>query len=141
VLESGRIIGRNPTLERRMYSGSLPPDLKRILHAICGPLVGGKPLAMTDGVSFNDDQMRLRTKGAAHNIAVLKHITLNLIRLDPIKRNGGIKANIFIANSFVRYRTLQAQMISVDCPGLDAAQARIAVSIMIVPFGCREYPS
>jgi hypothetical protein len=41
--------------------------------------------------------MRARTKAAAHDLAVLKHITLNLIRLDPIKRRGGIKARPFIA--------------------------------------------
>jgi hypothetical protein len=34
--------------------------------------------------------MRARTKAAAHNLAVLKHITLNLIRLDPVKRKSGI---------------------------------------------------
>ena len=30
-------------------------------------------------VAFADDQMRARTGHAAHNLAVLKHITLNLI--------------------------------------------------------------
>jgi len=43
-------------------------------------------------VVFADDQMRARTGHAAHNLAVLRHITLNLIRLDPIPRKGGIKA-------------------------------------------------
>ncbi len=34
-------------------------------------------------MSCNNDQMRARTKAAAHNLAVLKPITLNLIRLHP----------------------------------------------------------
>jgi hypothetical protein len=55
-------------------------------------------------VSFNDDQMRARTKAAAHNLAVLKHITLNLIRLDPIKRKGGVKARRLIAATSDSYR-------------------------------------
>jgi hypothetical protein len=38
-------------------------------------------------VAFND----------AHNLAALKHIALNLIRLDPMKRKGGIKARRLIA--------------------------------------------
>jgi len=42
-------------------------------------------------VAFADDQMRARTGHAAHNLAVLEHMTLNLIRLDPLKRKGGIK--------------------------------------------------
>ncbi len=42
-------------------------------------------------VAFADDQMRARTGHAAHNLAVLEHMTLNLIRLDPLKRKDGIK--------------------------------------------------
>ncbi len=55
-------------------------------------------------VCFNDDQMRARTKAAAHNLAELKHITLNLIRLDPVKRKGGVKARRLIAANSVLYR-------------------------------------
>jgi predicted transposase YbfD/YdcC len=36
-------------------------------------------------VPFGDDQIRARTGFAAHNPALLKHITLDLIRLDPVK--------------------------------------------------------
>jgi hypothetical protein len=38
------------------------------------------------------------------NLAVLKHITLNLIRLDPVKRKGGIKARRLIAATSDAYR-------------------------------------
>jgi hypothetical protein len=55
-------------------------------------------------VSLHDDQMRARSKAAAHNLAVLKHITLNLIRLDPVKRKGGIKARRLIATTSDNYR-------------------------------------
>ena len=55
-------------------------------------------------VAFADDQMRARTGHTAHNLAILKHITLNLIRLDPIKRKGGIRARRFIAATSDRYR-------------------------------------
>ncbi len=53
---------------------------------------------------FADDQMRARTRHAAHNLALLKRITRNLIRLDPIKRQGGIKARRFIAATSNAYR-------------------------------------
>ena len=56
------------------------------------------------GVSCNDDPMRARTKAAAHNLAVRKHITLNLIRLDPIKRKGSIETRRMIAATPDRYR-------------------------------------
>ncbi|GHU32799.1 hypothetical protein FACS189497_14510 [Betaproteobacteria bacterium] len=55
-------------------------------------------------VAFADDQMRARSGHAAHNLAILKHITLNLIRLDPIPRKGGIKAKRFIAATSDVYR-------------------------------------
>lgn len=55
-------------------------------------------------VIFQDDHMRARTAHAAHNLAVLKHITLNLIRLDPVKRKGGIKARRLIAATSDTYR-------------------------------------
>jgi len=48
--------------------------------------------------------MRARTKAAAHNLADLKHLTLNLIRLDPVKRKGGIKARRLIAATSDLYR-------------------------------------
>ncbi|MGD1026057.1 MAG: ISAs1 family transposase, partial [Candidatus Sulfotelmatobacter sp.] len=55
-------------------------------------------------VSLNDDRMRARSKAAAHNLAVVRHIALNLIRLDPIKRKGGIKARRLIAATSDSYR-------------------------------------
>jgi len=55
-------------------------------------------------VALGDDQMRARNGHAAHNHAILKHITLNLIRLDPIKRKGGIRARRFVAAISDKYR-------------------------------------
>lgn len=56
-------------------------------------------------VAFADDRMRARTGHAAHNLALLKHITLNLIRLDPIKQKGSIKARRLIAATSDHYRS------------------------------------
>jgi len=44
-------------------------------------------------VMFNDDQSRMRTDYAAHNFAMVRHITLNLIRLHqtPKKQSINIK--------------------------------------------------
>lgn len=55
-------------------------------------------------VVFADDQMRARTGHAAHNLALLKHITMNLIRLDPVPRKGGIKVRRLIASTSDSYR-------------------------------------
>ena len=104
VLESERTIGDKTTGERRLYISSLAPDAQSICHAIRSHWAVENRLHWCMDVSFNDDQMRARTKAAAHNLAVLKHITLNLIRLDPIKRKGGVKARRLIAATSDSYR-------------------------------------
>jgi len=104
VLESERTIGNKTTQEQRLYISSLPPDAERISQAIRSHWEVENRLHWVMDLSFNDDQMRVRTKAAAHNLAVLKHITLNLIRLDPIKRKGSIKTRRIIAATSDRYR-------------------------------------
>lgn len=56
------------------------------------------------GVKTLREVLRARTGHAAHNLAVLKHITLNLIRLDPTPRKGGIKVRRLIAATSDLYR-------------------------------------
>lgn len=104
VLESERSIGGKTTCEQRLYLSSLAPDAHRIAYAVRAHWSVENRLHWTMDVTFNDDQMRARTQSAAHNLAVLKHITLNLIRLDPIKRKGGIKARRLIAATSDLYR-------------------------------------
>ena len=104
VIESERCIQGKTTVERRFYISSLPADASRLLAAIRAHWTVENRLHWCMDVAFADDQMRARTKHAAHNLAILKHITLNLIRLDPIKRKGGIKARRFIAATSDAYR-------------------------------------
>jgi predicted transposase YbfD/YdcC len=104
VLESERTTGDKTTREQRLYISSLTAGAQRISQAIRSHWSVENRLHWSMDVSFNDDQMRARTKAAAHNLAVLKHITLNLIRLDPVKRKGGIKARRLIAATSDLYR-------------------------------------
>ena len=104
VIESERCIQGKTSLERRFYLSSLPADATRLLPVIRAHWSVENRLHWCMDVAFADDQMRARSGHAAHNLAILKHITLNLIRLDPIKRKGGIKARRFIAASSDQYR-------------------------------------
>jgi hypothetical protein len=54
--------------------------------------------------------MRARFKAAAHNLAVLKHIALDLIRFDPVIRKGGINARRLMAAASAAYT-------EPNCPG------------------------
>jgi predicted transposase YbfD/YdcC len=104
VIEAERCINGKTSLERRFYISSLPADAQRLAKAIRAHWSVENSLHWCMDVVFADDQMRARTGHAAHNLAVLKHITLNLIRLDPVKRKGGIKARRLIAATSDLYR-------------------------------------
>lgn len=103
-LESERTVNGKTTQEQRFYISSLAPDAQRLHSAIREHWTVENRLHWGMDVVFGDDQMRARTGYAAHNLAVLKHITLNLIRLDPIKRKGGLKARRLIAATSDQYR-------------------------------------
>ena len=46
-----------------------------------------------------DDPMRARTDHAAHNLVILRQFVLNLPRLAPVRRNGGLKVQCIIAGT------------------------------------------
>jgi len=104
VIESERCLRGKTTRERRFYISSLPPDADRLLRAIRAHWSVENNLHWCMDVAFADDHMRARTGHVAHNLTVLKHITLNLIRLAPVQRKGGIKARRLIAATSDLYR-------------------------------------
>jgi predicted transposase YbfD/YdcC len=104
VIESERCINGKTSLEHRFYISSLPADAGRLAKAVRAHWAVENRLHWCMDVVFADDQMRARTGHAAHNLALLRHITLNLIRLDPVKRKGGIKARRLIAATSDTYR-------------------------------------
>lgn len=69
-------------------------------------------------VAFGDSQMRARTGHAAHNLAVVRYFVLNMIRLSPVQRKGGLKVKRLIAATSDTYRTQVLGLIqdSCDCP-------------------------
>jgi predicted transposase YbfD/YdcC len=104
VIESERTIKGKTSQEQRLYISSLTPDAIVINRAVRQHWSVETSLHWCMDVVFADDQMRARTGHAAHNLAVLRHITLNLIRLDPSPRKGGIKARRLIAATSDLYR-------------------------------------
>lgn len=111
VIESERLVKGKKTLERRFYISSLPADATRLAHAVRQHWKVENCLHWCMDVAFADDQMRARTGHAAHNLAVLKQLTLNLIRLDSSQRKGGIRARRLIAATSDTYR---AQLLGLD---------------------------
>lgn len=104
-IESEPAMGNKTAYEPRIYIGSLAPGADSINRAVRSRWTVENRLNWAIDVSFNDHQMRSRTEAAAHHLAVLKDITLNLMRLDPFNRKGAVKTRRTIAAAFDRYRT------------------------------------
>ena len=80
----------------------MPAPLRSGPDVPAPPVSIGRPQASY--ATFADDRMRARAGYAAHNLAALRKLTLNLIRLDPIPHKGGIKVCRLIAAALVDYR-------------------------------------
>lgn len=104
VIVSERTIKSKTTVEHRFYISSLPADATRLNRAVRQHWRVENSLHWCMDVVFGDDQMRARTGYAAHNFAVMRHFALNLIRLDPVKRQGGLKVRRLVASTSDSYR-------------------------------------
>lgn len=104
VIASERTIKGKTTLEHRFYISSLPADAARLNQSIRQHWRVENSLHWCMDVVFGDDKMRARTDNAAHNFAVMRHFALNLIRLAPSKRKGGLKVRRLIAATSDAYR-------------------------------------
>jgi predicted transposase YbfD/YdcC len=104
VIESTREMKGKVTRERRYYISSLAPDAEQLARAVRQHWGIENRVHWCLDVAFADDQMRARTAHAAHNLAILKRLTLNLIRLDPVTRKGSFKTRRIIAATSDEYR-------------------------------------
>ena len=104
MITSERTIRGKTSVERRFYLSSLPADAERMNWVVRQHWRVENSLHWCMDVVFGDDQMRARTDHAAHNLAVLRQFVLNLIRLSPVKRKGGLKVQRLIAATSDSFR-------------------------------------
>jgi len=105
ITESERCIRDKTFLAHDFHISSLPANAERLTKVVNASGWSESPLRWHMSVSFADDQMRVRPRYAARNLATLKQITQNLIRFDPIKRKGGVRARRFVAAISDDYRS------------------------------------
>ena len=96
IVERIRTVGERTTTERQYYISSLPADAQRIARAVRSHWEVENRLHWCLDVQFNEDQSTVRSGHAAHNFAVVRHIVLNLIRLNAT-RKGSIKTKRLMA--------------------------------------------
>lgn len=82
------IIGGRKSLERRYFISSMAADAEKIGTAVRGHWAIENQLHWSLDVSFNEDACRTRTGNAAENLAVVRHIGLNLLKQEKTCKMG-----------------------------------------------------
>ena len=79
--------------ERRFFISSLSADTKQISSAVRSHWLIENGLDWTLDVVFNEDKSRVRKDNAGENMAIIRHITLNMINNTKKQyKNVGLKA-------------------------------------------------
>lgn len=86
MVESIRERGDEKSCERRFFLSSLHKDAKRFAEAVRGHWGVENPLHWSLDVTFGEDQSRARTKHAAQNLATLRRIALNTLKMEVSKK-------------------------------------------------------
>jgi predicted transposase YbfD/YdcC len=91
LVESHREVGGEVSIEQRFFLTSLPCDAVRFAQAVREHWGVENALHWVLDVSFREDDCRIRQGHGAQNMAVLRHMALNLLRREPGHKRG-IKA-------------------------------------------------
>jgi predicted transposase YbfD/YdcC len=86
-----RILGQPPTIEQRYYLVSFEGDVQRFAQGVRSHWGIENQLHWVLDVAFQEDASRIRKDHAPANLAVVRHIALNLLRQDSSAK-GGVKA-------------------------------------------------
>jgi predicted transposase YbfD/YdcC len=87
-VESTRRIGDAVSTEARHYLSSLPPDAALLQQVIRGHWGVENRLHWALDLAFREDSSRVRADHAPENLAIVRHLALNLLRRDPNRRVG-----------------------------------------------------
>ena len=103
VVERERRVGGKTSTERCYYISSLAAEAEKIAHSVRSHWEVENRLHWCLDVQFGDDYARARTQHAAHNLALVRHIAINMIRLNS-SRKASIKVKRLLAATSDRFR-------------------------------------
>jgi len=94
-VESERTVGGKTTIERRFFISSLEKDVTLFAKAVRQHWGIENSVHWVLDIGFREDESRIRTGHAPENMAVLRHIALNVLRNDDTRlgiKNKRLKA-------------------------------------------------
>jgi predicted transposase YbfD/YdcC len=74
------VIDGKTSIERRYFISSLSSNAKESLHAERGHWAIENSLHWVLDIAFREDDCRIRAENSAENMAILRHISLNLLK-------------------------------------------------------------
>ncbi|MGP1383530.1 MAG: ISAs1 family transposase [Thainema sp.] len=83
-----QVPGQAPTLEQRYYLVSLDGDVERFAQSVRSHWGIENQLHWVLDVAFNEDDSRIRKDYTPENMALIRHIALNLLRQDTSAKVG-----------------------------------------------------
>jgi predicted transposase YbfD/YdcC len=96
VIESQRQVNGHTSVERRYYISSLQPDARQIARAARSHWGIENSLHWVLDTVFKEDECRIRKDNSPQNMAVVRHIALNLLKSEKTI-NRSIKRKRFLA--------------------------------------------
>jgi predicted transposase YbfD/YdcC len=90
-IRSERRIGEETSAETRLFISSCPPEAKQVMRYIRSHWEIENKLHWVLDMAFREDESRVRQGYAAENLAILRHLCLNLLKQETTAKVG-IKA-------------------------------------------------
>lgn len=88
LTESERTVDGKTTTEQRFFIGSIDGDAKTFANACRKHWGIENSLHWCLDIAFREDECRIRKGFAAENLAIVRHIALNLLKKEKTNRNG-----------------------------------------------------
>lgn len=82
------VIGGEKTVQRRYFISSLEPLAKQLLRSARGHWAIENELHWCLDIGFREDECRTRTGNAGENLAIIRHIALNLLKQEKTNKQG-----------------------------------------------------
>ncbi len=85
---SERTIGEETTKETRFYIGSIEKDVKEFARAVRGHWGIENSLHWCLDIGFREDESRARIDNAGINLAIVRHMAINLLKQEKTSKRG-----------------------------------------------------